>query len=104
MQTANPGDALGAGVRAFFSFLDSDRAAWAFLFDETLPTAARSRRVAEYEAGSPSCLGALLAQLPTSARRARVEVEALSHRLLGRRGARSLCCGPRRSPRDAAEL
>src|SRR5271156_6401977 len=34
---ASPGDALGAGVRAFFSFLDSDRAAWAVLFDETLP-------------------------------------------------------------------
>src|SRR5215204_782498 len=35
--TVSPGDALGAGVRAFFSFLDSDRAAWAVLFDETLP-------------------------------------------------------------------
>ena len=36
-ETANPGDALGAGVRAFFSFLDTDRSAWAVLFDETLP-------------------------------------------------------------------
>ena len=42
--TASPGDALGAGVRAFFSFLDSDRAAWAVLFDETLPSARRGRR------------------------------------------------------------
>ena len=40
--SANPGEALGAGVRAFFAFLDSDRAAWAVLFDETLPAAARS--------------------------------------------------------------
>src|ERR1044072_1703008 len=29
-----PGGALRAGVRAFFAFLDSDRAAWAVLFDE----------------------------------------------------------------------
>src|SRR6185312_3064932 len=35
--TASPGEATGAGVRAFFAFLDSDRAAWAVLFDETLP-------------------------------------------------------------------
>src|ERR1700759_973620 len=35
--TASPGDAMGAGVRSFFAFLDSDRAAWAVLFDETLP-------------------------------------------------------------------
>src|SRR3954447_18159363 len=26
--TASPGDALASGVRAFFAFLDSDRAAW----------------------------------------------------------------------------
>src|ERR1700761_3755004 len=36
-KTENPGDALGTGVRAFFGFLDSDRSAWAVLFDETLP-------------------------------------------------------------------
>src|ERR1700750_1622484 len=27
-ETETPADALGAGVRAFFSFLDSDRSAW----------------------------------------------------------------------------
>src|SRR3954465_13685352 len=30
--TGTPTEALGAGVRAFFAFLDSDRAAWAVLF------------------------------------------------------------------------
>src|ERR1700684_4191111 len=30
-----PSEALGAGIRAFFGFLDADRAAWAVLFDET---------------------------------------------------------------------
>ena len=42
--SASPGDALGAGVHAFFAFLDSDRAAWAVLFDETLPNQRRDRR------------------------------------------------------------
>src|SRR4051794_11999833 len=37
VETESPGEALAAGVRAFFAFLDSDRAAWAVLFDETLP-------------------------------------------------------------------
>src|SRR3978361_2133529 len=46
---APPGDALGSGVRAFFAFLDSDRAAWAVLFDETLPNSGEvADRVASY--------------------------------------------------------
>jgi AcrR family transcriptional regulator len=68
---SSPSEALNEGLRAFFAFLDADRAAWAVLFDETLP---QSGEVAE----------ALLAQLP--ARRpagARIEVEALSAALLG---------------------
>src|SRR3954452_9695815 len=35
-QSANPGDALGAGVRFVFNFLDTDRAAGAVRFDEPL--------------------------------------------------------------------
>src|ERR1700742_194307 len=47
--TDSPGDALGAGVRAFFEFLDSDRAAWAVLFDETLPNSGEvAEKVADY--------------------------------------------------------
>src|SRR5262245_55569442 len=85
-RTENPGDALGAGVRAFFSFLDTDRAAWAVLFDETLPrggevfdrVAAYRGRIAELVSGS------LLAQLPDRRREAaKVEVEALSIALRG---------------------
>src|SRR6187402_2207930 len=34
---ANPSGALNDGLRAFFAFLDADRAAWAVLFDESLP-------------------------------------------------------------------
>ena len=84
--TANPADALGAGVRAFFSFLDTDRAAWAVLFDETLPHGGEVfDRVAAYRGQIVDLVSAsLLAQLPERSRRAaKVEVEALSTALLG---------------------
>jgi AcrR family transcriptional regulator len=85
-QTANPGDALGAGVRAFFSFLDTDRAAWAVLFDETLPHGGEVfDRVASYRGQIVDLVSAsLLAQLPERSRKgAKVEVKALSTALLG---------------------
>jgi AcrR family transcriptional regulator len=85
-ETENPADALGAGVRAFFSFLDSDRSAWAVLFDETLPQAGEVfDRVAAYRGQIVDLVSAsLLAQIPMHRREgAKVEVEALSTALLG---------------------
>lgn len=85
-ETANPGDALGAGVRAFFSFLDTDRSAWAVLFDETLPHGGEVfDRVAAYRGQILDLVSAsLLAQLPMRRREAvQVEIEALSTALLG---------------------
>lgn len=85
-KTENPGDALGAGVRAFFGFLDTDRAAWAVLFDETLPHGGEVfDRVAEYRGRIAELVsGALLAQLPDRRREAaKTEIEALSTALLG---------------------
>jgi AcrR family transcriptional regulator len=82
----SPGDALGAGVRAFFSFLDSDRAAWAVLFDETLPRGGEvADRVSEYRGHIVELVsGSMLAQLPQERRdAARIEIEALSTALLG---------------------
>jgi AcrR family transcriptional regulator len=82
----NPGDALGAGVGAFFSFLDTDRAAWAVLFDETLPRGGEVfDRVAAYRAQIAELVsGSLLAQMPDRRRAAaKTEVEALSIALLG---------------------
>lgn len=82
----SPGDALGAGVHAFFAFLDDDRAAWAVLFDETLPHAGEvAERVAEYRGRILEFVSAsMLAQLPISKREgAKVEIEALSTALLG---------------------
>jgi AcrR family transcriptional regulator len=84
--TESPGEALGSGVRAFFAFLDSDRAAWAVLFDETLPAGGEvADRVAAYRNQIVELVsGSLLAQLPDARRkRARVEIEALSAALLG---------------------
>jgi AcrR family transcriptional regulator len=84
--TASPGDALGAGLRAFFTFLDADRAAWAVLFDETLPHVGEvAERVAEYRGRILEAVSAaILAQMPARRRRgARVEVEALSVAALG---------------------
>jgi AcrR family transcriptional regulator len=85
-ETAGPGDALGAGVRAFFAFLDSDRAAWAVLFDETLPNSGEvAEKVASYRGQIVALVSAsLLAQIPEGSRDAyRVEIEALSAALLG---------------------
>jgi AcrR family transcriptional regulator len=84
--SASPGDALGAGVHAFFAFLDDDRAAWAVLFDETLPNAGEvAERVAEYRGRILAFVSAsMLAQLPSDKREgAKVEIEALSTALLG---------------------
>jgi AcrR family transcriptional regulator len=84
--TDSPGDALGAGVRAFFAFLDSDRAAWAVLFDETLPSSGEvADRVAAYRGQIVELVSSsLLAQVPDARRKkARVEIEALSAALLG---------------------
>jgi AcrR family transcriptional regulator len=84
--TDSPGDALGAGVRAFFAFLDSDRAAWAVLFDETLPVSGEvADRVASYRDQIVALVSqSLIAQLPEARRgAARVEIEALSAALLG---------------------
>lgn len=84
--TASPGEALGAGVHAFFAFLDSDRAAWAVLFDETVPNRGEvAERVASYRNQIVAFVsGSMLAQLPQERRdKARTEIEALSAALLG---------------------
>jgi AcrR family transcriptional regulator len=84
--TSSPSEALNEGLRAFFAFLDADRAAWAVLFDETLPQRGEvAERVAEYRGRLNSLVAeSLLAQLPAKRPAgARIEVEALSAALLG---------------------
>lgn len=84
--TSSPGDALGEGVRAFFAFLDTDRAAWAVLFDETLPRGGEvADRVADYRRRIVELVSSsLVGQLPPKRRAAgKVEIEALSAAMLG---------------------
>jgi AcrR family transcriptional regulator len=83
---SSPSEALNDGLRAFFAFLDADRAAWAVLFDETLPHSGElADRVAEYRGRLIALVSeSLLAQLQAKSRAAaRIEVEALSTALLG---------------------
>jgi AcrR family transcriptional regulator len=83
---SNPGDALDAGMCAFFEFLDRDRAAWAVLFGETSAHVGEvAERVAHYRGRIVEMVAAsLLARLPAKRRAAaRIEVEALSAALLG---------------------
>ncbi|WP_051323866.1 TetR/AcrR family transcriptional regulator [Candidatus Solirubrobacter pratensis] len=74
-----PAEALRNGIHAFFAFLDSDRAAWRVLFDETLPASgAIPRRVAEYRDRLASLVTAALRE-----RNPEPAVEPLSVALLG---------------------
>jgi AcrR family transcriptional regulator len=85
-ETSNPEEAIRAGGQAFFAFLDTERAAWAVLFDETLPRAGEiAERVAAYRGQILDLVTAsIMGQVPPSMRKAaRVEVEALSVALLG---------------------
>ncbi|MEX1140969.1 MAG: TetR/AcrR family transcriptional regulator [Thermoleophilaceae bacterium] len=84
--TSEPAEALRAGLRAFFEFVDEDRAAWAVLFDETLPAGGEiADSVAAYRTQLRELVSAsLLEQIPPPHRdRARTEVEALSTAVMG---------------------
>lgn len=85
-KTSEPAEALQVGMRAFFEFVDEDRAAWAVLFDETLPAGGEiADRVAGYRTQLRDFVAAaMLEQIPADLRdRARVEVEALSTAVMG---------------------
>ena len=85
-ETGSPEEALRAGGQAFFSFLDSDRAAWEVLFDETLPRGGEiAERVEAYRGRILDLVTAsIMGQVPPAMRAAaKVEVEALSEALLG---------------------
>jgi AcrR family transcriptional regulator len=81
-----PNEALRAGGQAFFAFLDSDRAAWEVLFDETLPRGGEvAKRVGVHRGRILDLVTAsIMGQVPPHMRAAaKVEVEALSVALLG---------------------
>jgi AcrR family transcriptional regulator len=85
-ETESPEEALRAGGQAFFVFLDAERAAWAVLFDETLPRSGDvAERVAIYRGRIlDQVTASIMGQVPPAMRAAaKVEVEALSVALLG---------------------
>lgn len=82
----DPAAAARAGVRAFFGFVEVDPGAWRIVFDATLPgDGAIAARVAEERARITGLVtDAFLDQIPARSReRARTDVEALSHAILG---------------------
>ena len=84
--TTEPAEALRAGLRAFFEFVDDDRAAWSVLFDETLPAGGEiADQIAVYRTRLRDLTAASISeQLPAERReRARTEVEALSTAVMG---------------------
>jgi AcrR family transcriptional regulator len=85
-ETREPAEALRAGLRAFFEFVDEDRAAWSVLFDETLPAGGEiADQIAVYRTRLRDLTAASISeQLPAERRdRARTEVEALSTAVMG---------------------
>lgn len=82
----NPADALDLGLRSFFSFVSDERGAFRVLFDETLPASGEvARKVIDHRQEIVALVATtLIEQLPPGSRpKARVEVEALSHAILG---------------------
>ena len=81
-----PDAAARAGMRAFFAFVEADRGGWRIVFDETLPGEGviAARVASERERITGLVADAFVAQVPPRRRaRARTEVEALSHAVLG---------------------
>jgi AcrR family transcriptional regulator len=108
--TDSPSEALRAGLHSFFAFLDSDRAAWTVLFDETLPRGGGrlAERVADYRGQIADLVAdAMLEQIPPRMQpRAKAQVEALSTAVLGAAEAlaRWWLRNPEFSAQEAAEL
>jgi AcrR family transcriptional regulator len=81
-----PADATEVGLRSFFNFVSSESGAFRVLFDETLPAGGEiAQRVTEHRERIVGLVAAtLIEQIPAERRaKARVEVEALSHAVMG---------------------
>lgn len=81
-----PAAALETGVRSFFTFVAADRGIFRLIFDDALPAGGEvAQGIALYRQRITDTIAALLlAEFPPKARdKARLEVEALSHALLG---------------------
>lgn len=82
----HPAAALETGVRTFFAFIADNRRIFRLIFDDALPAGGVvAQGISEYRQRITDTIAALLlAEFPPKARaKARAEVEALSHALLG---------------------
>lgn len=81
-QAADPGEGLRAAVRAFFAFVEADRASWQVLYDETLPTGGEiAEHIDAYRERATALVGLALTQLQPAPDPALVP--GMAHALLG---------------------
>jgi AcrR family transcriptional regulator len=81
-QAADPGEGLRAAVRAFFAFVEADRASWQVLYDETLPAGGEiAQHIDAYRAKATALVGSALQHLDPAPDPALVP--GMAHALLG---------------------
>jgi AcrR family transcriptional regulator len=81
-QAADPGEGLRAAVRAFFAFVEADRASWQVLYDETLPSGGQiAEHIDAYRAQATALVGSALQHLDPAPDPALVP--GMAHALLG---------------------
>ncbi len=81
-RASDPGEGLRDAVRAFFAFVEADRASWQVLYDETLPAGgAIAEHLDAYRAQATALVGAALQALEPGPEPALVP--GMAHALLG---------------------
>jgi len=81
-EPGDPGEGLRAGLRAFFAFVESDRASWQVLYDETLPQGGQiAEHIDAYREQLTGLVGAALRELDPAPDP--VLLPGMAHALLG---------------------
>lgn len=79
---ADPGEGLREALRAFFAFVEADRAQWQVLYDETLPTGGQiAEHIDAYRAQATALVGEALRHLDPAPDPALLP--GMAHALLG---------------------
>lgn len=82
MQAHDPGEGLRAALRAFFAFVEADRASWLVLYDETLPAGGQiAEHIEAYRAQATALVGEALRHLDPAPDP--VLLPGMAHALLG---------------------
>jgi AcrR family transcriptional regulator len=81
-RAADPGEGLREALRAFFAFVEADRASWQVLYDETLPAGGQiAEHIEAYRAQATALVGAALQHLDPAPDP--VLLPGMAHALLG---------------------